>query len=112
MDKITFFRQIIEKRLSNIAHNGISSDPSLQIRYVFDPKTDEHILMMLGWSKHRYSHGLLMHLQIKDGKIWVHQDRTDFDIGNLLTEDGVPKSDIVLGFVEPMLRGAYGFASA
>jgi hypothetical protein len=75
-------------------------------------RTSLENLMMIGWSKHRYSHGLLMHLQIINGKVWVHQDRTDFEIGNLLIEDGVLKSDIVLGFVEPILRDSFGFATA
>jgi hypothetical protein len=110
MDKVTNFRSIIKRILTPIAQNGISSDPSVKIHFVNDSETDEFILMMIGWSRHRYSHGLLMHLQIVNGKVWVHQDRTDFDIGNLLVEEGIPKSDVVLGFVEPMLRGSHGFA--
>jgi hypothetical protein len=54
----------------------------------------------------------MFHLQIKNNKIWIHEDRTDFDIAGRLVDAGIPKSDIVLGFVEPLVRETEGFAMA
>ena len=39
-------------------------------------------------------------IQIKDNKIWIHEDTTDFNISKIFINQGIPKSDIVLGFVK------------
>lgn len=48
----------------------------------------------------------IFHLQLKDGKIWIHEDLTDPGIKVLLMEKGVPASDIVLGFIPSYERPA------
>ncbi|WP_322745610.1 element excision factor XisI family protein [Plectonema radiosum] len=48
--------------------------------------------------------GCILHLDIKDGKIWIQHDGTEVGIANQLVEMGVPKLDIVLAFHEPYIR--------
>ncbi len=51
-----------------------------------------------------------MHLDIKDGKIWIQYDGTEIGVADELVKLGIPKEDIVLAFHEPLLRQYTGFA--
>jgi hypothetical protein len=51
-----------------------------------------------------------LHLDIKDGKIWIQHDGTEIGIANQLVALGVPKSDIVLAFHSPFKRQFTEFA--
>jgi hypothetical protein len=51
-----------------------------------------------------------MHLDIKNGKIWIQQNTTEVDIAAELLEMGVPKQDIVIGFHTPKMRQLTSFA--
>jgi XisI protein len=112
MDKIAKYRQIIERLLSKRLQSRLANSPEAVPHLVKDPDKDEYLLVWVGWSGKSYRHGLMFHLQIIDNKIWIHEDKTDYDIANRLVEEGIPKSDIVLGYVAPYLRDSAGFATA
>ena len=46
----------------------------------------------------------MMHLDIKNKKIWIQQNTTEFDVANELIDMGIPKHDIVIGFHTPKMR--------
>jgi len=51
-----------------------------------------------------------VHIDIKNGKIWIQHDGTERGVANDLVEWGVPKEDIVLAFHAPYRRQYTGFA--
>ena len=51
-------------------------------------------------------------MDIINGKIWIQRNMTEIDLGQKLTEMGVPKSDIVLGFLSPKVREYSDYAVA
>jgi hypothetical protein len=53
---------------------------------------------------------LVLHLDIKNGEIWVQHDVPEVGIANELVNLGVPKEDIVLALHEPLVRPYTGFA--
>jgi hypothetical protein len=55
-------------------------------------------------------YGSIVHLDIRNGKIWIQHDGTEVGIANRLVEAGVPKTDIVLGFHSPFKRQFTEFA--
>jgi hypothetical protein len=55
-------------------------------------------------------YGVVLHIDIIDGKIWIQQDGTELGSANELVELGVPRQDIVLGFDTPNLRQYTDFA--
>jgi hypothetical protein len=69
-------------------------------------------LMNAGWRKGDYNCYILFHFDIKNGKVWVQENRTDILIGQELVEKGIPKSDIVLGLQPPEVRAELGYAVA
>jgi hypothetical protein len=48
-------------------------------------------------------------LDIKNNKISIQQNTTEVDIALDLTEMGIPKQDIVIGFLTPRMRQLSGF---
>ncbi|NJN90828.1 MAG: XisI protein [Leptolyngbyaceae cyanobacterium SL_5_14] len=60
--------------------------------------------MNVGWDGDRRVHGCVLHLDIKDGKIWIQHNTTELQIAQELAALGIPKQDIVLGFQAPYLR--------
>ncbi|HAZ47691.1 MAG TPA: hypothetical protein DDW76_08780 [Cyanobacteria bacterium UBA11369] len=54
----------------------------------------------------------MLHLDIKDGKIWIQYSGTETAIAKVLKDKGVPESDIVLGFHSPFKRQFSGYALA
>jgi hypothetical protein len=79
---------------------------------ILDPENDHYQLVDVGWDNYNRIHHCVLHLDIKDGKIWVQEDLTDPGIVEKLLERGVPKEDIVLAFHAPYKRPYTGFATA
>ena len=61
-------------------------------------------LVKLGWQDERRIYGCSVHIDIKDGKIWLQHNVTDRRVAHELVELGVAKEDIVLGFQPPYKR--------
>jgi hypothetical protein len=67
-------------------------------------------LINVGWHEHRRIRGTVLHIDIKNGKIWIQHDGTERGVANDSVEWGVPKEDIVLAFHAPYRRQFTGFA--
>lgn len=80
-----------------------------EVEVISDPVRDHYQLMTVGWNGSQRIHGCLLHVDIKDGKIWIQHDGTDEGIANRLVEAGVAKDDIVLAFQAPFKRKFTGF---
>lgn len=55
-------------------------------------------------------YGCVIHIHIKDNKIWIQHDETEDGIANELVQRGVSKQDIVLAFHSPFKRQFTEFA--
>ena len=58
----------------------------------------------MGWDGHRPVYGCVLHLDIKNGKIWIEQNMTEMRIAEELVKRGIPKEDVVLGFQSSEIR--------
>ena len=79
---------------------------------IFDQENDHYEVVDVGWEGYNRIHHCILHLDIKDGKVWVQEDLTEPGIVEGLLERGVPKEDIVLAFHAPYKRPYTGFAVA
>ncbi len=111
MDNLSHYRKAVRDVLSGhmVANYAVGN---IKKEMVVDEKNARYIVMMIGWEGPRRVHGALIHVDIIDGKIWIHRDGTEDGIAGELEEAGVPKSDIVLGFREPDVRPYTGYAVA
>lgn len=109
MDPLTQYRQHIENLLKE--HAALVWDNRIQAETIFDTKHDHYQLVYVGWRNSKRVYGVVLHIDLIDGKIWIQQDGTEIGIANKLVELGVPQNDIVLAFDPPNLRKYTEFAA-
>jgi hypothetical protein len=100
-----YIQQVLEKYGSYKPAYG-----DVEVETIFDIERDHYQLVSVGWNGQQRVYGCVLHLDIKNGKIWVQHDGTEIGITNELVALGVPKEDIVLGFHAPYKRQYTGFA--
>jgi hypothetical protein len=76
----------------------------------FDRERGQFLSVDEGWQGSRRIHQVWAHVELRDGKMWVHEDGTEEGIANRLVAAGVPRDRIVLVFHAPELRWATEFA--
>jgi hypothetical protein len=108
MDKVEVYRQRIQEVIQRHAsYKPIF--PEIEIYPIFDVAHDHYLLMDSGWHDLNRTYGCVIHMHIKDDKIWIQYDGTEVGTANELVELGVPKEDIVLAFHAPYKRPYTGF---
>jgi hypothetical protein len=108
MERIDEYRRHIEEIINEHAQYKVSHG-DIEIQTVFDRENDHYLLMAVGWNGYDRIEGFSLHLDIKDGKIWIQWDGTEYGVANELVDRGVPKEDIVLAFHAPYKREYTGF---
>lgn len=111
MEKIEKYRSMVQKVIQDYAAYKLSYG-DIESQIIIDPERDHYQLTRVGWNDDRRIHGCLIHIDIKDEKIWIQHDGTEIGIANELVALGVPKKDIVLAFHAPYKRQFTGFAVA
>jgi len=109
MAKLDEYRQKIQDLPTELASYG-SANGEVESQLIFDAVRDHYQLVHVGWRNHRRIYGCVVHLDIKDGKIWVQHNGTEFDISLRLAEMGIPKQSIVNGFHSSYMRQFTDFA--
>jgi len=111
MEKIAKYQAAIKDILQEFGNRKFRyADLNSQI--VADDQNGHYYLIRLGWDGDERVHSCVFHFDLIDGKIWIQQNWTDVDIAEVLEEQGIPKSDIVLGFQPPEIRKVSGYAAA
>lgn len=108
MEKLKKYRNYVKQVISEYAQLGSAKDP-IEQQLIFDTVGNHYQLMYVGWKNRKRYHGCLLHIDIKNEKIWIQHDGTEIGMANELVKLGVPKEDIVLGFHEPLVRQYTGF---
>ncbi|HLO85961.1 MAG TPA: XisI protein [Nostocaceae cyanobacterium] len=103
MDKLIKYREIIKNLLREYATLS-QSNHDVETQIVFDSEHDHYQLMNVGWKNYRRIYGCFLHIDIKDGKVWLQHNGTEFEVGEELVNLGIPKQDIVIGFHSPFKR--------
>jgi hypothetical protein len=97
------YSEIVQQLLQEYA--ALSGDDStVDTELIFDPVRHSYQLVHVGWHDDRRIYGCILHLDIKDGKIWLQHNGTENDILAELVEMRVAKTDIVIGFHSPFKR--------
>jgi hypothetical protein len=105
LNKLNNYRIIIKEILKQYA----SYQPSygdIEIQTVFDSENDHYQVIAVGWDGKQRIYGCSLHLDLKEGKIWIQVNNTK------LVNRGISKQDIVIGFHTTYLRQFSGYALA
>ena len=109
MAKINQYRQYVRQILTEYSlHKPAYGE--VEVETIFDVEHDHYQIVSAGWSNRRRVYGCLVHIDLKNDKIWIQYDGTEVGIANELVARGVPKQDIVLAFHAPYLRQFTEFA--
>lgn len=101
MEKIDY-RDLVQKILK--AHSTNHANNETEVQLIFDVEQDHYLVMLVGWHDQRREYDSLIHIDIKDNKIWIQSDGTEVGVAKELVEAGIPQPDIVLGFKSPFKR--------
>lgn len=109
MERLEIYRQLVQQVLAE--HSKFqSSYGEIETFPVFDTERDHYQVVSVGWENRRRVYGCLIHVDIKEDKIWIQHDGTETGVANELVELGVAKQDIVLGYHAPYARQYTEFA--
>jgi hypothetical protein len=79
---------------------------------IVDKENNHSLILTIGWDGKRFVHDCPMHFDIQNGKIWIQKNLTEWEVGEMLEAQGVPKEDIVIGFLSPKMREYSNYAIA
>jgi XisI protein len=109
MDKLNRYRQIIQDILT--VHSQIKpAYGDIEMGNLFDHERDRYQVLRAGWLQKSRVYGVLIHIDIKEEKLWIQYDGTEVGVANERVEQGIPKDEIVLAYHSPFMRQYDGFA--
>ena len=113
MDKLNKYRQLIKEALTEYA-DLLKSPPTppYDVVLAFDDEHNEYILREVGWTKNAWVRNTVVHVSLRDGKVWIQEDWTEEGIASWLLQHGVERSQIVLSFQPPESRQLMEFVVA
>ncbi|MDJ0554073.1 MAG: XisI protein [Microcoleaceae cyanobacterium MO_207.B10] len=113
MEKLEKYRLLIRQLLNN--HTSLevnNSDSEIEYQLIFDTENDHYQLLEIGWNRLKRIYNCFIHLDIKDGKIWIQRNMTEVDLAQDLVEMGIPKEDIIIGLHPTYKRPYTGYGIA
>ncbi len=109
MDNVAHYRKIILELIEEYSQYKPACG-DVQIEVICDESKDHYELIYAGWNGPYRIHGSVLHIDIRNEKIWIQHDGTEIGIAEELVKKGVPSKRIVLAFKSPEIRVHTGFA--
>jgi hypothetical protein len=108
VDQLDRYREIVRHLIEKYAGcNPTYGD--IRTEALLDRENDRYEVLQMGWNGDRRVHGSIIHIDIRDGKVWIEHNGTDARLGEELVAAGIPRNDIVLGFQPENMRSLTGF---
>lgn len=112
MEKIERYRKIVKDVLTEYAAPRRVYSDGVETQLLFDTQNDHYQVLLSGWPSRKQVFLVAFHFDIKNGKIWLQQNNTDYDIIQDIEARHVPKEDIVLAVHSPAMRQFTDYAVA
>ena len=109
MDRLNNYREIIKKILTEHSNLKLAYG-EIEMQLLFDENHDRYQVLRTGWLQRGRVYGVLIHIDIKENKLWIQYDGTEVGVANELVEAGIPHQDIVLAYQPPLMREQGEFA--
>ncbi len=111
MDKVEQYQNIVK----NLIRECAAIRPSygdIEAETIFDDERNHYEMMHVGWNRKRRIHGSVLHIDIRNGKVYIQHDGIEGGVAEELVEAGIPREDIVLAFHPPSVRKYTDYAVA
>ena len=113
MDNVKNYTRLIRDALdSYVSLTTKFPSPDYEVIQVYDNEHQHYLVRKLGWKKSDRIQHTVLHVALRNNKIWIEEDLTEDGIATYFIEHGVPPTDIVLGFQPPLMRPYTEFAVA
>lgn len=109
--KLANYRSIVKRVLAEQAEHA-PSHGQIDTIPVFDDQSNHYMVVDVGWDQPGRVHSVILHIALRNGKVWIEQDGLEEGVTQELLEAGIPKEEIVLGFYRPERRKLTEFAVA
>ena len=103
MEKLEKHRHCIQELLLDCSQHK-PAHGEIEVQSIFDVERDHYQIVFLGWDRQTWIHSCIIHLDIRDEKIWIQWNATERDLAAELVASGVENQDIVIGFHTPFMR--------
>lgn len=109
MDQLSAYPDIVKRVLTEYS---VFKPPygDVDVELVSDDERGHYELLYTGWDGYRRVHGSVVHVDLKEGKVWIQHDGIEEGITDDLLAAGIPPEHIVLAFQHPEKRQYSGFA--
>ncbi|MDX2006491.1 MAG: XisI protein [Meiothermus sp.] len=91
--------ELVERILQEYAAIPYANS-SQQKQTVFDREHRRFLLVSHGWDNGYRIHRVILDVEVKGDKFWIHQDSTEDGIATDLELAGIPKDRIVLAWIQ------------
>ena len=109
MAQVDTYRRHVQTLLKQYVEERLVAD-DIEMQFVVDTEHDHYQLVNVGWLNKRRIYGCILHIDIRDNKIWIQHNGTERLVAEELVALGIPKEQIVLGFHSPYKRQFNEFA--
>ena len=106
MEKVRKYQKALMGILEYYAAIRSPFMPDVENKIIVDTKNNHYQLVRIGWYKDSHVHYSVFHFEIVEGKVIVHENRTDINIKEELTDAGIALKDIQPASQHPSLRVA------
>jgi hypothetical protein len=103
IQKNTHYRDLAERLIRDYAASDRVASP-IETHLVIDPTQGHYQWWNIGWRGFDRIHRCIIHLEVRDSKIWLQENKTEHDPAAALVNMGVPNEDIILGLQPPAKR--------
>jgi hypothetical protein len=100
---------IIERVLRDCVQRYATDDARMFT--VFDNTGANFLVIEEGWLGAKRLYTTFVHVELREGSVWIQQDFTNHGIANDLVREGIPRECIVLAYKAPALRVETEFAA-
>ena len=112
MDRSQQYRSVIHQVLNDYYRLYSQSENScLETMVLCDEVNDQYLLLRMGWDGDRRVNRNVIHVRLRDRKIWIEEDWTEQGVATDFLAAGVERGEIVLAFHPPHLREYTEFAA-
>lgn len=113
MDRVEEYATLVKQALRDYVAL-VQKSPHLpyQVVMAFDDEHQQYLVRKVGWQENKRILKTVLHLALRNGKIYIEEDGTEEGIATWLLEHGVPNTEIVLSFQPPLIRAYSEFAVA
>ena len=94
-NKLIQYQAIVGNILKEMSTRIAVNKPHKKKHLIINAEQSEYMLVSLGRLGSQYDYSVLVHLELKEGKIYIYEENIDPSLYERLTDEGVLDADIL-----------------